>query len=124
MKTITLTSDQEKANNAFLDFLIGPDNYLVIKGAAGTGKSFLIRHLLETFFAKYQSYCLLLQQDVKEFEIKVTATTNKAVSVVDDFLLGINDSQHPITTSTIFSLLNMKIKNNRNVSTMFRMLPV
>jgi len=110
---VTLTEDQDKANNAFLDFLISDDSYFIIQGAAGTGKSFLIKHLLETFYSKYKSYCLLLQKDVKEFNIKVTATTNKAVSVVEDFLSGITYNNKTIGIRTIFSLLGLRVQNDR-----------
>ena len=62
LANVVLTQDQQKANNAFLDFLVSDENFFVIQGAAGTGKSFLIKHLLETFYAKYKAYCLLLQK--------------------------------------------------------------
>jgi hypothetical protein len=110
--TVNLTKDQEKANNAFLDFLVSDENFFVIKGAAGTGKSFLIRHLLETFYAKYKSYCLLLQKEVKEFDIRITATTNKAVNVVEDFLGDLLDTRRDISVSTIYQLLGLKVVNN------------
>ena len=116
MKTtgITLTKDQEKANNAFLDFLVGDENFFVIQGAAGTGKSFLIKHLLETFYSKYKSYCLLLQKDVQTFDIKITATTNKAVNVVEDFLEDLINQRHDLRVCTIYSLLGLKVQNDRN----------
>jgi len=109
---ITLTQDQQKATNAFLDFLVGEENFFVVQGAAGTGKSFLIKHLLETFYAKYKAYCLLLQKDVKEFDIKITATTNKAVNVIDDFLADLLAIRDDIQLSTIYSLLGLKVTND------------
>jgi hypothetical protein len=36
MRNVVLTTDQKNATNAFLDFLISPDNFFVITGAAGT----------------------------------------------------------------------------------------
>lgn len=113
MNNVTLTVDQEKARNAFLDFLVGDDHFFVIQGAAGTGKSFLIKHLLETFYSKYQAYCLLLQEDVQKFDIKVTATTNKAVSVVEEFLDQLLYDRSDIEVCTIFSLLGLKVVNDR-----------
>lgn len=109
---ITLTQDQQKANNAFLDFLVSEENFLVIQGAAGTGKSFLIKYLLETFYSKYKAYCLLLQKDVKEFDIKITATTNKAVNVIDDFLTDLLNTRPDIQLNTIYSLLGLKVTND------------
>jgi hypothetical protein len=111
MSTITLTADQDAAMNAFLDFLVGDENFFVIQGAAGTGKSFLINYLLETFHAKYSSYCLLLQKEPKKFDVQVTATTNKAVGVVAGFLRH----THPeLNVVTIFSLLGLKVVNDKN----------
>jgi energy-coupling factor transporter ATP-binding protein EcfA2 len=112
MKAINLTKDQEKANNAFLDFMVNDDNFFVIQGAAGTGKSTLIKHLLNTFYSRYKSYCLLLQKDVKNFDIKITATTNKAVSVVNDFLGNTVSGQRVSEVRTIFSLLGLQVENN------------
>lgn len=112
MVKVVLTKDQENANNRFLDFLVSDDNFFVIQGAAGTGKSFLIKHLLETFYAKYQSYCLLLQKEVQTFDITITATTNKAVSVVNDFLKELLDQRTNLAVCTIFSLLGLKVEND------------
>jgi hypothetical protein len=112
---VVLTADQQKANNAFLDFLVSDEHFFVIQGAAGTGKSFLIKHLLETFYSKYQAYCLLLQKDLKTFDIQITATTNKAVTVIDEFLRGCTTPQGSrIKTSTIYSLLGLKVQNDRD----------
>lgn len=116
MKTpkTNLTADQERANNAFLDFLVNDENFLVIQGAAGTGKSFLIRYLLETFYSRYKSYCLLLSKEAKTFDIKITATTNKAVSVVSEFLNDLLDQRNDLSVSTIFSLLGLKVVNDHS----------
>lgn len=110
---ITLTKDQEKANNAFLDFLVSDEHFFVIQGAAGTGKSFLVRHLLETFYSRYKAYCLLLQKEVQEFDIRITATTNKAVNVLEGFLKDFLDSRPDIRISTIYSLLGLRVQNDR-----------
>lgn len=112
MTPVPLTKDQEKANNAFLDFLVSDENFFVIQGAAGTGKSFLIKHLLETFYSRYKAYCLMLQKEVKEFDIKITATTNKAVSVLEDFLEPILSTRPEIQVATIYSLLGLKVQND------------
>lgn len=112
LSNVILTQDQQKANHAFLDFLVSDENFFVIQGGAGTGKSFLIRHLLETFYSRYKAYCLLLQKEVKTFDIKVTATTNKAVNVVSDFLQGITSHHSDIEVTTIYSMLGLKVTND------------
>lgn len=112
MSNVVLTKDQVEANNKFLDFLVSEENFFVIQGHAGTGKSFLIKHLLETFYSKYKAYCLLLQEDVKTFDIKITATTNKAVNVVQDFLQELLDTRKNLEVKTIYSLLGLRVVNN------------
>lgn len=114
MNKTVLTTDQADAVNVFLDFLVNDDSFLVIQGAAGTGKSFLIKHLLETFYSQYKAYCLLLQEEPKDFDIKITATTNKAVSVVDEFLESLIQSRNDIQVCTIYSLLGLKVSNDNN----------
>lgn len=108
-----LTQDQINATNAFLDFLVSDEQFFVIQGAAGTGKSFLIRNLLETFYGKYSAYCLLLQCDRKKFDIRITATTNKAVNVIADYLQDLLASRKDLKISTIYSLLGLKVTNDR-----------
>lgn len=112
MSNPPLTNDQQKAADAFLDFLVSDDKFFTIQGSAGTGKSFLIRHLLETFYSKYSAYCLLLQKEVKRFDIKITATTNKAVNVVEDFLGDLRLQHANVEVSTIYSLLGLQVTNN------------
>lgn len=107
-----LTDDQQNASDAFLDFLVSDDPFFSIVGSAGTGKSFLIKHLLETFYSKYSAYCLMLQKDIKPFDIKITATTNKAVNVVEEFLGDTLQKHRNIEISTIYSLLGLRVQNN------------
>lgn len=91
----------------FLDFLV--DNtakYMVIQGAAGTGKSFLLQYLLDNFQNEYKVYNLLLHRDPShEFIIQLAATTNKAVKVVRDFT-------GDYTARTLHSFLKLKVQNN------------
>lgn len=108
-RNITLTTDQEKAINSFLDFLVSEENFFVIQGPAGTGKSFLIKYLLETFYSRYSAYCLLLQKELKPFDVKITATTNKAANVIRDFLKG---SPGNFEISNIYSLFGLKVTND------------
>jgi len=112
MSDIKLTPEQENANNMFLDFLVSNDNFFVIQGPAGTGKSFLIKELLKTFYSRYKAYCLLLEKDVQQFDIRLTATTNKAVHVVDNFIFDLRQNNSLLEVSTIFSLLGLKVENN------------
>jgi hypothetical protein len=112
MSNVILTNDQKNTSDAFLDFLVSDGTFFTIQGSAGTGKTFLIRYLLETFYSRYSAYCLLLQRDVKKFDIKITATTNKAVNVVEDFLGDLLKTHNNIEISTIYSLLGLRVQNN------------
>ena len=83
MKKIVLNSDQKKAADAFTDFLIEPnEKFMVIHGPAGTGKSTLVRHILNTFEEKLRLYSILLGKTVDSYRVELTATTNKAASMV------------------------------------------
>jgi exodeoxyribonuclease-5 len=108
MTKVTLTKDQQNASDVFIDFLVDDsEKYMVLHGAAGSGKSYLIRHLLDTFQAQYKAYSILLSRNdpSHEFEINLSATTNKAVAVVKDFTgeSGIK---------TVHSLLKLKVLND------------
>lgn len=84
---MALTIDQEQIADQFLDFMLGDDhNVMVIRGSAGTGKSFLTRHLIQSVYKQMRLLSVLLGLPVDaEAEVFVTATTNKAAKVVAEF---------------------------------------
>ncbi len=107
MANLILSPDQQNALTAFIDFLNDAKaKYLIIQGAAGCGKSTLITYLMKALEAQYQMYALLLQTNKKKekFEVCISATTNQAVSVLEE-LTGRK-------ASTIQSLLGLKVINN------------
>ena len=75
---ITLTTDQQAALESFSSFLIDPtEPVFVLSGYSGTGKSTLTKVILE----QYQKVLKLgsaINNRVKEMEVALTATTNKA----------------------------------------------
>ena len=75
-----------------VDFLNSDDDQMVINGSAGTGKSYLLKGLVE--------YNILPENT------RFTATTNKAASVLSQYL------ERPV--GTIFSLLGLIPKDNYN----------
>jgi ATP-dependent exoDNAse (exonuclease V) alpha subunit len=83
-QNIQLTDDQQKASSAFTDFLLDEEQkYMVLAGAAGTGKSTLVKHLLDSVHSRLRLYALLLgDRKTKQFEIELTATTHKAAGVL------------------------------------------
>ena len=103
--TFELTDDQKSGSKAFNKFMEDPtQTYLVIQGAAGTGKSTLVRFLLHSMEPKFALKELLLPGSARKVKVKteLTATTNKAVAVLEE-MLGEQGK-------TIHSLLNLTIK--------------
>jgi ATP-dependent exoDNAse (exonuclease V) alpha subunit len=101
-----LTDDQINANKEFNNFMLAEnEKYMVIQGKSGSGKSTLVKYILATIEQRRKMYALLLcGKNNNEFDVKVTATTNKAASVLEDFI------EEKVTT--IHSLLNLIIKSN------------
>jgi len=107
VEDFVFTNDQSLTIDTFTQWM--PDEsqkYMVIQGAAGTGKSTLIKHLA-LLIQKYQQMCSLLvkkNQNGEEFEVNLAATTNPAVAVLED-LTG-------MAGSTIHALLGLRVIND------------
>jgi exodeoxyribonuclease V len=102
-KNITLTDDQKAAVKAFLRFLVNPDEkYMIIHGSAGTGKSTLITYLMEALERQYKMYALLLCKQPKngEFQVHLSAVTNKAAAVMKE-LTG----RDAVTVNTLLNVV-------------------
>lgn len=88
------------------------DNLFLIEGEAGTGKTSIITHLL-----KYPEF--------KHYNICFSASTNKALNVLEEKFSRIYNSneeiiqQHIVKFQTIFKLLNNKISINSNGDVLF-----
>ena len=75
---ITLTKDQQSALDAFIQFLTDPiETVFVLSGYSGTGKSSLVKVLLDRLPSIYKSI-KLVDPCHKEYSVELTATTNKA----------------------------------------------
>lgn len=106
----SLTASQEQAKAEIIDFLLNPDKkYFVLKGVAGTGKSFLINRVEKDFVEVTK----LLQStgEYTPLEWKYTATTHKAAQALRN--ASSND------TCTIHSLLSLQLKSNYNTGKNF-----
>jgi ATP-dependent exoDNAse (exonuclease V) alpha subunit len=88
-----LNSCQLKATEDFIQFMHSDSSELIISGAAGTGKTFLMKHLIEEVAPKFPRYTVAL-----------TATLNKAAHVLSE-MVG-----QP--AKTIHSFLNLKPKED------------
>jgi hypothetical protein len=102
---INLSPSQTRAKKAFQDFLRDPAKQeLLISGFAGSGKTFLVKHLRDVNRAHLQAELMLDQK--AGWDTYFTATTHKAASVLSA-MLG-----EPV--KTIHSLLGLKVVNNYN----------
>lgn len=78
MSAITLTQDQQNALDAFNQFLVDPiETVFVIEGYSGTGKSTLVKTLID-LIPKFLKAAKLINPTVKMYDTHLTATTNKA----------------------------------------------
>jgi exodeoxyribonuclease-5 len=98
---LTLNADQEAASAAFTAFMVSPETELVISGAAGVGKTTLLKHLMQ--LQDPSLMCSLLgKKPITEWAL--TATTNKAAEVLQEAT--------GITATTIHSFLGLTVMND------------
>jgi len=98
-----LTTGQEQAKEAILHFLLdSSQQYFVLKGVAGTGKTFIINKV-EYEFAEVEKL-LNVTGEYKPKEWKYTATTHKAAQALRQATTN--------NTCTIHSLLSLQLKSN------------
>lgn len=82
-----LTDCQEKAANAFAGFLLDPEQReFLLTGPAGSGKSFLVNHLIQEAPKIVEMASMLDDTAPTEiWDISLVATTHKAAAVMDGF---------------------------------------
>jgi hypothetical protein len=101
---ITLTNDQQNALEAFSRFMTDPtESVFVLSGYSGTGKTTLVKTLLEQM-PNFMKTDRLLTPKANEYQIELTATTNKAAE---------NFSQlSGKEVNTIHSYLGLRVNTN------------
>lgn len=78
LDTIVLNQDQENALNGFVAFLCDPNEHVfVLEGYSGTGKTTLIRVLMDRLESYIQA-TKLIWPGYPDYVVQLTATTNKA----------------------------------------------
>lgn len=92
----SLNPEQSAALQAIEDFLSGGEQFFLLSGSAGTGKTFCIQHLVDRVKGR----------------LIFTAPTNKATKVLRDTIT--TDSYKP-ECRTIFSLLGLRLEANGEV---------
>lgn len=107
-----LTEEQKNVIKAFMKFLIDPkEKFMIINGPAGSGKTTMIKAMLEAMDKEFKLLKTLLCENQDEsFNIKLTATTNKAVAVLREL------SGDP-SVGTVHSTLKLTLKKNFNTGT-------
>lgn len=104
MPTLTLTSDQQNALDKFITFLLDPiERVFVLSGYSGTGKSTLVKHILE-YLPKYQKTLRLINPKAADCDVQLTATTNKAAEALQSI------TGYPVTT--IHSALGLRVQTD------------
>lgn len=107
--TFTLTEDQQAALNALNLFIMDPtESVFVLSGYSGCGKSTLMRVLLDRL-PGFMKTAKLINPSQKEYEVTLTATTNKAA----ENLGHITGYQ----VSTIHSLLGLRVQTDYRTNT-------
>ena len=80
--SLNLTLDQKEASNKFLGFLLSNETEFYLYGAAGCGKTFLTQHFITDVIPQYKNIVKLYGLNKPDYQVIVTATTNKAASVL------------------------------------------
>ena len=104
MTAIDLNEGQTAAADALFRFLISKDKEFSISGPAGTGKTTLMNHVVTHLLPSYEEDCKLLGIKPVNYEVALTATTNKATEVLA--------AATGKPAQTIHSFMNLKVKDN------------
>jgi hypothetical protein len=100
-----LNTDQAKAKDEFIDFLLNPDEKeMKLIGRGGTGKSHLVSDLIRDALKTYQENCRVLGIEPEYTNYALTAMTNRAAQELAD-ATGMD-------VTTVHSFLSLTIKSN------------
>lgn len=98
---MSLNQKQQEAADGVLKFLFQSEKELIISGAGGYGKTYLISHLMEKTIPSYKATCAMMGIEATYDDIILTATTNQAAEV-----LAVATGKD---TQTIHSLLGLRV---------------
>lgn len=98
---LTLNSDQQAAAAAFSSFMLSDQKEMALSGSAGTGKTFLLKHLMQMKDTTLMG-ALLGKKPISNWAL--TATTNKAAEVLQQ--------STGIEAKTIHGFLGLTVRND------------
>lgn len=101
-----LNQGQQQVIQDVFRFLMSDEKEYSISGPAGTGKTHLMKFIMKHTLREYKSACQLLGIRWVDYEVALTATTNKAAEVLA--------SSTGFPASTLHSFMNLKVKDNFN----------
>lgn len=102
--TLILTPDQQNASEAFGAFLMDPiESVFLLSGYSGTGKTTLVKTLLDQL-PGFMKMAKLVDPKAREYEVILTATTNKAA---ESFSYLTHQA-----VSTIHSFLGLRVQTD------------
>ena len=111
-----LSADQDKAAKRIVNFLLDPEQkHLILQGYAGTGKSTLLRYILDSLPRINQLVEIVGNDKKEQTKIYLTATTNKAVGALIQ-----TTGQSAVTIHRLLHLVlqrNMDTGNRELIST-------
>lgn len=111
MSEFALTLDQQSAYEAFSAYVMNPfESVFVLSGFSGTGKTTLVKTLIDRL-PNIMKMAKLLDPESKEFEVALTATTNKAAEA----FASIANKE----VSTIHSFLGLRVHTEYSTNTSY-----
>jgi len=99
-----LNPGQQKASDGFFAFLLNDEKELIISGAGGVGKTYLMGYLIDEIIPRYYNTCSMMGIKPQYHSVHMTATTNKAAEVLGE------TTDRP--ACTIHSFLGLRVKEN------------
>lgn len=101
-----LNNGQQQVAKAFFEFLFTDEKEMVISGPPGTGKTYLMSHLIDEILPRYHQTTSMMGIKAEYVDVVMTATTNQAAEV-----LSVATGR---PTQTIHSLVGLKVKDDYN----------
>lgn len=108
---MNLNDEQNDAVNEIIAFLHNDEKFFNLSGPAGSGKTTIIRHLIENVFNVLSSFHKILGTKSKYTSMQLLATTNKAASELGSAL----SNAEVLTVHKFFGLIVSRDFNTGNM---------